>query len=52
MAPSFVLGQLCDVVDLDGPTFLKHDPAPTITYADGNIWCDENVWGAQGRQPA
>ena len=28
MAPSFVLGQLCDVVDLDGPTFLKHDPAP------------------------
>ena len=52
MAPSFVLGQLCDVVDLDGPTFLKHDPAPTITYADGMIWCDEKVWGRPGRQPA
>ncbi len=45
MAPSFILGQLCDVVDLDGPTFLKHDPPPTITYADGNIWCDETGVG-------
>jgi L-Ala-D/L-Glu epimerase / N-acetyl-D-glutamate racemase len=45
MAPAFVLGQLCDVVDLDGPTFLEHDPAPTITYCDGMIWCDETVWG-------
>jgi L-alanine-DL-glutamate epimerase-like enolase superfamily enzyme len=52
MAPSFVLGQLCDVVDLDGPTFLKHDPAPTVTYADGMIWCDEEVWGRPSRQPA
>ena len=52
MAPSFVLGQLCDVVDLDGPTFLKHDPAPTITYSDGMIWCDEKVWGRPSRQPA
>jgi len=52
MAPAFVLGQLCDVVDLDGPTFLKHDPPPTITYADGMIWCDEKVWGSQGRQAA
>ncbi len=52
MAPSFILGQLCDVVDLDGPTFLKHDPPPTITYADGNIWCDETVWGSPRRQPS
>jgi L-Ala-D/L-Glu epimerase len=52
MAPSFVLGQLCDVVDLDGPTFLKHDPPPTITYSDGMIWCDEKVWGSQSRQAA
>ncbi len=52
MAPSFILGQLCDVVDLDGPTFLKHDPPPTITYSDGMIWCDENVWGSQSRQAA
>jgi L-alanine-DL-glutamate epimerase-like enolase superfamily enzyme len=52
MAPAFVLGQLCDVVDLDGPTFLKHDPAPTVTYVDGMIWCDEQVWGNDGRQAA
>jgi L-alanine-DL-glutamate epimerase-like enolase superfamily enzyme len=52
MAPSFVLGQLCDVVDLDGPTFLKHDPPPTITYNEGMIWCDEKVWGSESRQAA
>ncbi len=51
MAPAFVLGQLCDVVDLDGPTFLSHDPAPTITYSEGMIWCDERVWGRPSRQP-
>jgi L-alanine-DL-glutamate epimerase-like enolase superfamily enzyme len=52
MAPSFILGQLCDVVDLDGPTFLKHDPPPTITYSNGMIWSDERVWGSQSRQAA
>jgi L-Ala-D/L-Glu epimerase len=49
MAPAFVLGQLCDVVDLDGPTFLKHDRAPAVRYTDGRIWCDEAVWGYPGR---
>src|SRR5690606_34765957 len=29
MAPAFVLGQLCDVVDLDGPLYLEHDRAPS-----------------------
>lgn len=45
MAPGFVLGQLCDLVDLDSPIFLKHDRAPGGTYADGKIWCGEEVWG-------
>lgn len=45
MAPSFVLGQLCDVVDLDGPTFLATDRSPSVEYRDGNIWCDETIWG-------
>jgi L-alanine-DL-glutamate epimerase-like enolase superfamily enzyme len=52
MAPGFVLGQLCDVVDLDGPTFLKHDPPPTVSYSGGMIWCDENVWGHPSRRAA
>jgi L-alanine-DL-glutamate epimerase-like enolase superfamily enzyme len=45
MAPSFILGQLCDVVDLDGPTFLKRDRVPGVTYSAGMIWADEAVWG-------
>lgn len=45
MAPSFVLGQLCDIVDLDGPTFLSQDRTPSVEYAGGNIWCPEAVWG-------
>jgi L-alanine-DL-glutamate epimerase-like enolase superfamily enzyme len=45
MAPGFVLGQLCDVVDLDSPIFLKRDRTPSGTYADGKIWCGEEVWG-------
>ena len=45
MAPSFIVGQLCDVVDLDGPTFLSHDRVPAVTYREGMIWVDEAVWG-------
>jgi L-Ala-D/L-Glu epimerase len=45
MAPSFLVGQLCDVVDLDGPTFLAHDRVPGIAYRDGHIHCDDHVWG-------
>jgi L-alanine-DL-glutamate epimerase-like enolase superfamily enzyme len=45
MAPSFIVGQLCDVVDLDGPTFLKRDRTPGVTYSGGLIWVDEAVWG-------
>jgi len=46
-APGFVVGQLCDLVDLDGPTFLKQDRTPGVVYKDGTIWCDEAVWGAR-----
>jgi L-Ala-D/L-Glu epimerase len=49
MAPAFLLGQLCDVVDLDGPTFLAHDRDPAVTYREGMIWCDEAVWGGGAR---
>jgi L-alanine-DL-glutamate epimerase-like enolase superfamily enzyme len=45
MAPSFIVGQLCDVVDLDGPTFLARDRTPAVTYSQGMIWVDEAVWG-------
>ena len=45
MAPGFVLGQLCDIVDLDGPTFLVRDRQPGVTYDNGQIWSSEQVWG-------
>ena len=46
MAPAFIVGQLCDVVDLDGPTFLKQDRVPGVEYRDGQIWCPDEVWGS------
>jgi L-alanine-DL-glutamate epimerase-like enolase superfamily enzyme len=46
MAPAFLLGQLCDVVDLDGPIFLDRDRTPGMIYTDGSAWSGENVWGA------
>lgn len=44
MAPSFIVGQYCDVVDLDGPTFLARDRQPAVRYADGHIDCPPEVW--------
>ncbi len=45
LAPAFVLGQLCDVVDLDGPTFLVRDRSPGARYEDGRVDCGDEVWG-------
>jgi len=44
-APAFVLGQFCDVVDLDGPIFLQADRSPSVRYEDGHIHCGDEVWG-------
>jgi L-alanine-DL-glutamate epimerase-like enolase superfamily enzyme len=47
MAPAFVVGQLCDIVDLDGPVFLAADREPGLTYERGTVWCARNVWGSR-----
>jgi L-alanine-DL-glutamate epimerase-like enolase superfamily enzyme len=47
MAPAFIVGQHCDVVDLDGPTFLRKDRSPSCEYRDGTIWCSDAVWGSR-----
>jgi L-alanine-DL-glutamate epimerase-like enolase superfamily enzyme len=52
MAPAFVLGQLCDVVDLDGPIFLAQDRTPSMTYVNGTAWSGDDVWGATRAVPA
>jgi hypothetical protein len=48
MAPGFVLAQLCDVVDLDGPYGLADDPLAAQIYRDGEIFVAESLWGAEG----
>ena len=46
MAPGFVLAQLCDVVDLDGPYSLADDPLATQIYSDGSVFIPETIWGS------
>ncbi len=48
MAASFVVGQFCDVVDLDGPLALSCDRPNAAVYEAGTIFCGTSVWG-QGR---
>lgn len=45
MAPAYLVGQLCKVVDLDGPVFLKTDRPVAVQYTDGMITCPEALWG-------
>lgn len=45
-ATGFVLAQVADLVDLDGPTFLAQDRSPGVTYADGTLFASDAVWGA------
>ena len=45
-APGFLLGQICDLVDLDGPTFLADDVELAVTYTDGMLFAGPDVWGA------
>jgi len=45
MAPATLVGQCCDVVDLDAPLFLKSDREPAVSYRDGLISVPAGVWG-------
>lgn len=45
MAPGFILGQLCDYVDLDGPYGLEGDPLASSIYSDGRVFVPESIWG-------
>jgi L-alanine-DL-glutamate epimerase-like enolase superfamily enzyme len=47
-APAFLLGQKCDFVDLDGPTFIAEDVHPAVAYTDGQIDCPRSLWGWSG----
>lgn len=45
MAPALVVGQLCNVVDLDGPLFLERDRKPSLIYAGGLVSAPAGLWG-------
>ena len=51
MAPAFLIGQFCDVVDLDGPVLLRSDRTSRAIYADGTIYCPDSIWGGGGPAP-
>ncbi len=46
MAPAFVVAQLCDFVDIDGPLLLKYDRPRGLTYDKGIVSAiDPQMWG-------
>jgi L-alanine-DL-glutamate epimerase-like enolase superfamily enzyme len=46
MAPSFVVAQLCDFVDIDGPLLLRYDRAEGLVYTNGIAYpFDRQLWG-------
>lgn len=45
MAPGWLVGQACRVVDLDGPLLLASDRQAAARFEGGTIECDERVWG-------
>jgi L-alanine-DL-glutamate epimerase-like enolase superfamily enzyme len=45
IAPAFLVGQLCEVVDLDGPVFLETDREDGVRYENGLVNCPKAVWG-------
>ena len=45
MAPAYLLGQHCTVVDLDGPVLLAADRSPACSYAGGMIAAPDALWG-------
>ena len=52
MAPGFVLAQLCDFVDLDGPYGLNEDPLVDGIYSEGRIFVPESLWGGTSAESA
>ncbi len=46
MAPSFVVAQLCDFVDIDGPLLLKYDQPMGLDYVNGVVQgFSPELWG-------
>jgi L-alanine-DL-glutamate epimerase-like enolase superfamily enzyme len=45
MAPAFLIGQLCDVCDIDGPLYITRDRVPGLQFDHGVVNMPPGVWG-------
>jgi len=45
MAPAWLLGQLCDIADLDGTLFITRDRSPSIMFENGRVSYPDRGWG-------
>jgi len=45
MVPALLLGQCCEIVDIDGPLFLASDRKPQISYDRGYVSAPQDIWG-------
>jgi L-alanine-DL-glutamate epimerase-like enolase superfamily enzyme len=46
VAPAFLLGQICDVADLDAAIFLAKDRDPPVEYHCGTVTVPASTWGS------
>ena len=46
IAPGLLAGQMCDLVDLDGPIFLAKERAPVAIYLNGTVSYGATGWGS------
>ncbi len=46
LAPAWLLGQYCEIADLDGPIFLNEDRSPGALYEQGRVSVSAGCWGS------
>jgi L-alanine-DL-glutamate epimerase-like enolase superfamily enzyme len=46
MAPAWILGQLCDINDLDGTLFISRDRVPAMVFDQGKVSYPDSGWGS------
>jgi hypothetical protein len=47
MAPAWILGQACDINDLDGTLFITRDREVAMSFENGKVsYPEQRGWGA------
>jgi L-Ala-D/L-Glu epimerase len=52
MIPGLLVGQLCDLIDMDAAMFLAKDREPTVAYNAGEVSCPQDGWGSPRESPS